>query len=118
MDKKELRRQYKENPKPMGVFQVKNGSNGKVFIGSGMDVNGKLNSCKFQLQHGSNMNKELQKDFTSMGEESFSFEILDTLEPEDDPAKDYADDLEMLLQMWIEKVQPFDTNGYNKRKQK
>jgi len=28
----------------------------------------------------------------------------------------YTDDLKMLEEMWIEKLQPFDENGYNKRK--
>lgn len=118
MNKKELLRLYKENPRPMGIYQIKNMSNGKLYIGSGIDVNGKINSNKFQLLHRSHMNKELQQDFTMEGEENFSFEILDILEPKDHPVKDYTDDLEMLLQMWIEKLQPFDKNGYNKRKAK
>jgi len=29
---------------------------------------------------------------------------------------DYADDLKMLEEMWIEKLQPFDERGYHKRK--
>jgi hypothetical protein len=118
MNKKELLRQYKENPRPMGIFQIKNLSSGKIFIGSAVDVNGIINSNKFQLLHRSHMNKELQQDFTMAGEENFSFEILDILEPKDTPTKDYTDDLKMLLQMWLEKLQPFDKNGYNKRKQK
>jgi hypothetical protein len=118
MNKKELKRHYKENPRPTGIFQIKNLLSGKIFIGSAIDVNGIINSNKFQLLNRSHMNKELQQDFIIAGEENFSFEILDILEPKDNPIKDYEDDLEVLLQMWIEKLQPFDKNGYHKRKQK
>ncbi len=117
MNKKEILRQYKENPPPMGIFQVKNLTNGKIFLGSGMDVKGKMNSCKFQLAHRSHMNKELQADFSLSGESNFSFEIIDTLEPNEDQSK-IADELEALLQMWMEKLEPFDEKGYNKRKAK
>ncbi len=118
MDKKELKRFYKENPKPMGIFQIKNLSNGKIFVGSGMDVNGKINSCKFQLENGSFVNKELQQDFKTAGENNFTFEVIDTLKPGDDPAQDCAQELETLLNMWIEKLHPFDERGYNRKTSK
>ena len=37
MNKKELKKQYKQNIQPMGVFQVKNLKNGKIFIDRGVD---------------------------------------------------------------------------------
>jgi hypothetical protein len=67
MNKKELKKQYKQNSQPMGVFQVKNLINGKIFIDSGLNLKGKINSCKFQLSFGSHMNKELQEDFNLSG---------------------------------------------------
>ncbi len=116
MNKKGLKILYKENPKPMGVFQVKNLTNGKIFIGSGIDVHGKLNSCKFQLAHGSFINQELQNDYNVVGESNFSFEIIDVLEQKTEISNDPKEELELLMSMWIEKLQPFDEKGYNRKK--
>ena len=116
MNKKELKKQYKQNILPMGIFQIKNLINGKIFIGSSKNLKGKLNSIKFQLEMGSYINKELQKDFSEYGEKNFLFETVDLLEPEEDPGDDYTEDLNTLEEMWLEKLQPYDEKGYNKRK--
>jgi hypothetical protein len=62
------------------------------------------------------MNKDLQEDFNRIGLDNFTFGIIDLLEPKEDTKMDYTDDLKMLEEIWIEKLQPFDENGYNKRK--
>jgi len=116
MNKKELKKQYKQTVLPMGVFQVKNLANGKIFIDSGLNIQGKINGCKFQLALGSHMNRALQKDFNQTGITNFSFEMIDSLKPKEDIQMDYTDDLKMLEEMWIEKLQPFDKRGYNQRK--
>ena len=117
MNKNELKKQYAQTVQPMGVYQVINKANGKVFIDSSLGIQGKMNRCKFQLAHGSHMNKTLQEDFNQNGAANFEFEILDLLEPEKDLKKDTREDLKMLEAMWIEKIQPFDEKGYNDRKQ-
>lgn len=116
IDKKELKKQYKQTLPPMGIYQIKNLINGKIFIGSSKNLHGKSNSYKFQLNSGLHMNRELQEDYTKYGEENFSFEVLDTLEPKDDPAYKYDEDLKTLEDLWLEKLQPFDEKGYNKIK--
>jgi len=115
LDKNELKNQYKQNQPRMGVYQIKNLSNGKIFIGRGMNVQGKLNSAKFQLEQGSHPNSEMQNDFKQYGAENFSFEVIDYLDPKkDDINFDYADDLKLLEQMWLEKLQPYGEKGYKK----
>lgn len=116
IDKKELKKKYKETLPPMGIYQIKNLINGKILIGSSMNLNGKANSFRFQLKMGSHMNSELQKDYNNFGDENFSFEIIDTLEPKEDPAYAYWEELKVFEEMWIEKLQPYDEKGYNKRK--
>ena len=37
MNKKELKKQYKQTVLPMGVFQVKNLTSGKIFIDAGIN---------------------------------------------------------------------------------
>ena len=115
MNKKELIKQYKQITQPMGVYQIKNKRNGKLFIGSAKNLPGKLNSHKFQLKNNLHINIEMQKDFNKIGGEGFSFDTIDLLEPREDLNYDYTEDLKTLEAMWIEKLQPFNEKGYNRR---
>lgn len=107
---------YKQTLRPMGIFQIKNLSNGKVYIGRAMDLNGKLNSEKFQLKNNMHVNKDLQSDFNVLGEEKFAFESLDYLTAREKPDYDYGHDLQTLEAMWLEKLQPFGERGYHVKK--
>ncbi|MHB8906812.1 MAG: GIY-YIG nuclease family protein [Melioribacteraceae bacterium] len=116
IDKKELKKQYKQTLPPMGVYQIRNLVNGKIFIGSSKNLNGKSNSFRFQLSAGLHINRQLQTDYTQFGEDNFVFEVLDYLEPKEDLAYDFTSDLVTLEELWIEKLQPFGEKGYNKLK--
>ena len=116
IDKKELKKLYKQTLPPMGIYRIKNLVNGKIFIGSSLNLHGKSNSFKFQLRSGVHVNSELQKDFNQFGEDNFVFEIVDLLEPKDDPEYDYREDLKVFLELWMEKLRPYGETGYNKRK--
>jgi group I intron endonuclease len=118
MNKKELIKQYKQTVQPMGIYQITNLENHKIFIGSAKDLRGRINSNRFQLKNGSHINKEMQRDFNETGEERFSFEILDYLKAneEADACYDYTEDLKILLEMWLDKLQPYGEKGYNLRK--
>lgn len=116
MDKKEIKRQYKQKPPDMGVYQVKNLASGKIYIGRALDLNGKLNSEKFQLKNGMHMNRELQKDFNDQGEGNFAFEVLDRLPPKASPDHDHGQELKELEEIWLDKLQPYAGKGYNKKK--
>ncbi len=116
IDKKGMKRQYKQHVPPMGIFQIKNLVNGKILIGSAKNLHGQINSCKFQLKHGLHMNRALQLDYTQLGEGKFSFEVVDYLEPRKEPNYDSTADLKTLEEMWLDKLQPYDEKGYNRRK--
>ncbi len=112
--KKELKRQYLDNPPPMGVFQIRNTKNNKVFIGCSENLPGMLNRYRFQLKLGSHRNKDLQSDWNEFGQDAFVFEILDVLEPKTDPDWNSEKDLLELKELWLEKLNPYDEFGYNK----
>jgi hypothetical protein len=116
LDKKEIKRQYKQTIQPMGIYLIKNLTTGKIFIGNTKNLNAVFNSAKLQLKTGTFMNRELQKDFIESGEGNFSFDVLDRLEPKDDLNYDYTEDLKILEELWMEKLQPYDPNGYHKKK--
>jgi group I intron endonuclease len=111
--RKELNREYLERPKPSGIFQVKNKANGKVLLGSTLNLEGALNGHRFMLRTGSHRNKSLQEDWYQYGEENFVFEVLETVEVRDDPNFNLSDELTLLEMIWLEKLQPVGEKGYN-----
>ena len=118
MDKKEIRRQYKETVQPMGVYQLRNTVNGKIFIASSKNLKAKENSFIFQTKLGAHVSSELQNDYNTFGADKFVFEILDYLEPKEGVNYDYTQDLSALEELWVEKLQPFGEKGYNRKKDK
>jgi group I intron endonuclease len=111
--RQELKRAYKERAKPAGVFQVKNIANGRVLLGSSLNLEGPLNSHKFMLSIGKHRNEALQKDWNRYGADKFVFEILEVVKVKDDPNFNLEDELTLIEQIWVEKLQPFGEQGYN-----
>jgi hypothetical protein len=109
----ELKREYKERRKPAGVFQVKNLANGRFLLGSSLNLEGPLNGHRFMLRMGSHRNEALQRDWNAYGPDQFVFEVLEEVKVTDDPNFSVSDELELLEQIWAEKLQPFGEKGYN-----
>lgn len=116
MDKKRLKKEYLETPRPMGVFLIRNMANDKVFLGAGLDLVGRMNRHKFQLTKGNHPNQRLQSDWNETGGSNFAFEILDQITPQADPAFDSKAELEFMEKLWLQELQPFGERGYNARK--
>ncbi len=111
--RRELNREYAERVKPAGVYQVKNLANGKVLLGSSLNLEGPLNRHKFMLKIGSHTNKALQNDWNEFDADKFAFEILEEVKRKDDPNFNLEDELTILEMIWLEKLQPFGERGYN-----
>lgn len=115
--RKELKLAYKQTPPPMGVYQIKSNMNNKIFIGSSMNLHGKKNSYAFQLNANTHYNKELQIDWNTYGSASFSFDILETIKPEELSPDDWREAVSTLEKKWLHTLQPYEEQGYNKRKE-
>jgi len=115
-DNKLLKKSYQQNPPPMGVFLIRNNLSDRMFVGAALDLHGRINRYKFQLQHGSHPSKSLQSDWNELGSKNFAFEIVDELKPPNDPAFDARAELVVLENLWLEKLQPFGERGYNEPK--
>jgi hypothetical protein len=113
MDRKELIRQYKETPRPMGVFRVHDTVADRSFVGTSRDLPSMLNRQRFQLEHGSHPNRELQEDWNRLGAGAFAFEVVDTLKPSEQADSDSAEDLRVLGDLWLERLLPYGARGYN-----
>ncbi len=111
--KQDIKREYRERDKPAGVFQIKNTVNGKVLLGSSKNLEGPLNGHKFMLSIGHHQNKELQSEWNEYGADKFVFEILEIVQVKNDPNFSLEDELTLLEEIWLDKLQPFGERGYN-----
>ena len=104
IERKAQIRQYKETLPPAGVFRVRNTAAGKSLVGSSVNLSGTLNRHRFQLERGSHPSRELQADWNALGPGAFEFEVLDQLKPSDKPDYNPAEDLQVLKELWLEKL--------------
>lgn len=104
--KKELKEQYKNRTVIGGVYCIKCNSNGRQWIKSTMDMTGQKNRFDFSVSVDSCLEPSMRLEWTQYGAESFSFQILEEIKKgETQTEKEFADDVEALLEMWIEKQQ-------------
>jgi group I intron endonuclease len=114
--KKQLKQEYAQTPRAAGVFQIRNTVNEKVFVGSNTNLSGIFNRHEFQLKADGHPNKKLQSDWNEFGAEKFAFEVLEEVEPRDNPNYDLRADLEFYENIWLEKLEPYGERGYNEKK--
>lgn len=115
-ERKALKRRYKESRRPMGVFSIRNLRDGRRLVASSVDLPAIFNRMRMQLATGTCVKyPELQQAWKELGEEAFAFEVLEELEPPEDPARDPSDDLAALEALWLEELSPYEERGYNRR---
>jgi len=102
--RKNIKEEYKQMKFSMGVFQVKNKSNNKVFIDNSVDMDSRWTRHKTELRFGNHRNFELQKDWNDKGEANFVFEVLSELKQDDENNVDYQKELKLLQQMIIDEM--------------
>lgn len=113
----QYKQDYKDTKQDMGVCRVLNTANGKFLLDKSTDMRARLNRHRAELQFGKHHNKALQKDWNEFGSSSFQFDYVEVLPHlRDKPDYDPAEDLELLLEMYLDKLQPFAEKGYNKIK--
>ena len=76
-------------------------------------IKARLNRHRMSLKTNNDSNKALQADWLHYGQEAFIFEVLDVLKPLDIPDYNPSDDLNVLEEMWLEKLQPYEPEGYH-----
>jgi hypothetical protein len=105
MDRSEAKKDYKQAKRPMGVYRIRNTRNGKSYVGFSMDLQARINRQKAELKFGSHRNTELLLEWKSFGESSFVFEVLDELAHTENSAANPAEELRILAEMWIRKLE-------------
>lgn len=73
----------KDNLKKQGVYAIRNIVNGKMYIGSTVNPFSKRFGChRKRLRKGIHHSQHLQAAWNKYGEQNFSFEIIEIVEPE------------------------------------
>ncbi|WMJ78219.1 MULTISPECIES: GIY-YIG nuclease family protein [unclassified Sedimentibacter] len=103
--KKELKEMYKQMKTDMGAFIIRLKTGNKYYLETTHNLNGKINSSKFQLKMGSFRNEQLQKEWKQCGADNFEIKILEKLKYDEDESKtDYSEELEIMKTIWEEKL--------------
>lgn len=105
--RKELMEQYKQTRTQMGVYCVRCGEGGPLYLGASRNLPAIFNSYRFQLNNGAfPHNRRLLADWQKCGPEGGVFEILEELEydKDNDLKTDYREDLAVLKEFWREKL--------------
>lgn len=94
----------------MGVYRIKFTPHDIAYIGFGIDLTARINRHKAELKFGTHQNRELQAAWNLAGEAAFAFEVLDLLDHQEDAQTNPAEELPVLLEMWIRKL---EQEGYS-----
>jgi group I intron endonuclease len=72
----------KQSNKKKGIYTITNLIKNKVYVGSSIDLDSRLNNHKYQLFNNQHSNKSLQSDWNTFGDTNFSFDIIKLIKSE------------------------------------
>lgn len=96
--KKKYREEFENKKVAMGILAIRNSQNGKIFLKPTLNAEAWINRTRFMLKNGQFENSDLQCDWTSFGEDQFSFEMIEVLKENKDPFFDYRKELSKMKQ--------------------
>jgi group I intron endonuclease len=101
----ERNKKVRENA-PKAIYKLVNIINNKVYVGSAVDLDKRINEHFYKLGMNKHENSYLQRSYNKYGKENFKWEVIE-----------YVKDKNMLIereQYWIDKLQPYRKDiGYN-----
>jgi len=102
--RKDLVQAYREAPPPPGVWLITCTATDRALLGSSDDARGALNRMRMELTTGILPNRELLADWRTHGDQSFTFEILDTIKrPSPPDPRAVRKELATLESLWRER---------------
>ena len=103
---KQIKEEYKFKKFKMGVFQIRNTVNGKIYVGSSLNLDAIWNRNKMELNFGNHRNLILQSEWKQFGERNFTYEILAEVVQKDEDKIDYNKEIKTLEAMFIAELEP------------
>ena len=108
-NKKDLVNAYKQRKQVGGIYAVTNTKTGKALVLATADVGGIQKRYEFNELMGGCFHPKLLKDAKTYGNDAFQLTVLEEIERKDTQSdRDFKDDLDTLLEMWLEKYDPKD----------
>lgn len=98
--RKALKLAYKLTPPPMGLFAIRNQATGRLLVATSLNLTASINRHRMELQRGVHRHRDLMGDWREYGEAQFAFEVLERLDPPDDPGFDPVAALEARIAAW------------------
>lgn len=89
----------------MGVYRIKNTQKGTSYIGYSVDLHAIMNRQRTELKFGTHRNTQLLEEWKTLGASAFEFEILDELAHDEQSDADPMEELRILGEMWMAKIQ-------------
>lgn len=101
--RKELKEQYKNREVIGGVYCIKCNANGRMWIKSTKDMQSVKKRFEFFTETNTCPEMCMYAEWNQYGPETFSFAVLEELKKgETQTEREFSDDIDALLQMWIE----------------
>jgi hypothetical protein len=102
--KRELKNAYIDKTVIGGIYCIECSGNQRRLIKPSLDMESSKNRYKFAISIKSCPDPSLRREWSEYGIESFSFVCLEELKKkETQTAKEFAEDIDALYEMWIEK---------------
>jgi hypothetical protein len=104
--RKELAAQYKQEKRQAGIYRVIHNATGRYYLSHSRNMKSTEGRLKFALSTGSYgfLDKPLIEMIDEYGRDALEFEVLETLEFDDDISRDKMEsELAALLDLWREK---------------
>ena len=105
--KRQVRAAYKERVVAGGVYAITNTVTGKRLVEATQSLAASRNRFEFARTTGLAVALKLQRDWDTYGPEGFVFEVLEELKKGETQAQqEFANDLKLLKELWLEKEHP------------
>lgn len=105
-DRRALLRQYKETPRPLGVYLARDVASGRIVaLRAALDVDGAINRDRFELRQGGHRDAAMQAVWRRGGEDALRFETVELLKPPtEERPYDPREALAEALALWREEL--------------
>jgi hypothetical protein len=107
VDRKALKEEYQQKKVTGGIYRVANIKNGMCLVAASPNLAAKQNAFSFAVSTNMVFDNRLRQDWEALGGRAFTFEALETLDKKKDQTQaQFLDDLQALLEIWQEKLDP------------
>lgn len=115
LDKKKIKRDYKEKIRPAGVYVVINKNDKKIFIGKTRTPSSVLYRLNIELERGTHPHKNMINDYEKLGKNNFEIKIYSELNIEKLEESEVVEKLNELYESSREELNNDNYTFYNFR---